>query len=101
MIVFGRFRPLSQLISHVAFKRIYKVKHFGVHHSVHRFNIYNNVSRRIVNAIKLVTSEIYRILKVLKKKELQTAIAMITENKVIELFYMADDFCTFFDAIMT
>lgn len=26
---------------------------------------------------------------------------MITENKVIELFCMANDFCIFFDAIMT
>ena len=26
---------------------------------------------------------------------------MITESKVIELFCMADDFCKFFDAMMT
>ena len=26
---------------------------------------------------------------------------MITENKVIEIFCMADDFCKFFDAMMT
>ncbi len=26
---------------------------------------------------------------------------MITESKVTELFYMADDFCKFFDAMMT
>ena len=27
--------------------------------------------------------------------------AMITENKVIEIFCMADDFCKFFDTMMT
>ena len=37
---------------------------------------------------------------VLKYKELQTIIAIITEYKVTELFCMADDFCKFFDAIM-
>lgn len=37
---------------------------------------------------------------VLKYKELQTIIAMITEDKVTELFCMADDFCRFFDAMM-
>ena len=37
---------------------------------------------------------------VLKYKELQTIIAMITEAKVTELFCMADDFCKFFDAMM-
>ena len=37
---------------------------------------------------------------VLKYKELQTIIAMITEDKVTELFCMADDFCKFFDAMM-
>ena len=36
----------------------------------------------------------------LKYKELQTIIAMITENKVTELFCIADDFCKFFDAMM-
>ena len=36
----------------------------------------------------------------LKYKELQTIIAMITEDKVTELFCMADDFCKFFDAMM-
>ena len=34
-------------------------------------------------------------------KDLQTIIAMITESKVIELFCMADDFCKFFEAMMT
>lgn len=37
---------------------------------------------------------------VLKHKDLQTIIAMITEDKVTELFCMADDFCKFFDAMM-
>ena len=37
---------------------------------------------------------------VLKYKELQTIIAMITEDKVTELFCMADDFCKFCDAMM-
>ena len=37
---------------------------------------------------------------VLKYKDLQTIIAMITKDKVIELFCMADDFCKFFDAMM-
>ena len=36
----------------------------------------------------------------LKYKELQTIIAMITENKFTELFCIADDFCKFFDAMM-
>lgn len=36
----------------------------------------------------------------LKYKELQTIIAMLTEDKVTELFCMADDFCKFFDAMM-
>mgnify|MGYP003086810559 CR=1 FL=1 len=37
----------------------------------------------------------------LNYKDLQTIITMITESKVIELFYMADDFCKFFDVITT
>ena len=37
---------------------------------------------------------------VLKYKELQTIIAMITEDKFTELFCIADDFCKFFDAMM-
>lgn len=37
---------------------------------------------------------------VLKYKELQTIIAMITKDKVIEIFCMADDFYKFFDAMM-
>ena len=38
---------------------------------------------------------------VLNYKDLQTIIAMITESKVIALFCMADEFCKFFDAMMT
>ena len=37
---------------------------------------------------------------VLKYKCLQTTIAMITKDKVTEIFCMADDFCKFFDAMM-
>ena len=36
----------------------------------------------------------------LNHKELLAIIAMITENKVIELFCMADDLCKSFDAMM-
>ena len=36
----------------------------------------------------------------MKYKELQTIIAMITENKVTEIFCMADEFCKVFDAQM-
>ena len=45
-------------------------------------------------------SENYCNFIVLKYKKLQTTIAMITEDKVIEIFCMADDFCKFFDAMM-
>lgn len=38
---------------------------------------------------------------VLNYKGLQIIIAMITECKVIELFCMADNFCKFFDAMMS
>ena len=48
----------------------------------------------------LVISENCCNLIVLKYKELQTTIAMITEDKVTELFCIADDFCKFFDAMM-
>ena len=34
---------------------------------------------------------------VFKYKEIQTIIAMITEDKITELFCMADGFCVFFD----
>lgn len=37
---------------------------------------------------------------VFKIKDLQTKIAMITEDKVTEIFFMADEFCKFFDAMM-
>ena len=37
---------------------------------------------------------------VLKYKDLQTIIAMFIEDKVTELFCMADDFCKFFDAMI-
>lgn len=37
---------------------------------------------------------------VLNYKVLQTIIAMLTEDKVTELFCMADDFCKYFDAMM-
>ena len=37
---------------------------------------------------------------VLKIKTLQTIIAMITEDKVTEIFCIADDFCKFFDAMI-
>lgn len=36
---------------------------------------------------------------VLKHKVVQTIIAMLTEDKVTEIFYMADEFCKFFDRI--
>ena len=34
---------------------------------------------------------------VLNYKVVQTIIAMLTEDKVTEIFYMADEFCKFFD----
>ena len=49
---------------------------------------------------KLVISENCCNFIVLNYKELQTKIAMITEDKVTELFCMADDFCKFLDAQM-
>ena len=49
----------------------------------------------------MVISENCCIFIVLNYKDLQTIIAMITESKVIELFCMADEFCKFFDAMMT
>ena len=36
---------------------------------------------------------------VLKHKVVQTIIAMLTEDKVTEIFYMADEFCKFFDRL--
>ena len=50
-------------------------------------------------SINLVISEICCNFKELIYKQLQTKIAMITEDKVTEIFCMADDFCKFFDAM--
>ena len=47
----------------------------------------------------MVISEICCNFKELIYKQLQTKTAMITEDKVTEIFYMADDFCKFFDAM--
>ena len=47
----------------------------------------------------MVISEIFCNFKELIYKQLQTKTAMITEDKVTEIFYMADDFCKFFDAM--
>ena len=47
----------------------------------------------------MVISETCCKLKKLINKQLQTKIAMITEDKVTEIFCMADDFCKFFDTI--
>lgn len=44
----------------------------------------------------MVISENCCNFKVLKIKSLQTIIAMITENKVTEIFCIADDFCKVF-----
>ena len=48
----------------------------------------------------MVISENCCIFIVLNYEELQTIIAMITEDKVTELFFMADEFCKFFDRMM-
>ena len=50
-------------------------------------------------SINLVISEICCNFKELIYKQLQTKIAMITEDKVTEIFYMTYDFCKFFDAM--
>ena len=47
----------------------------------------------------MVIGEICCNFKELIYKQLQTKIAMITEDKVTEIFCMADDFCKFFDAM--
>ncbi|MBB3701987.1 hypothetical protein FHS60_000440 [Alloprevotella rava] len=49
----------------------------------------------------MVISETCCNFKVLIYIELQTKIAMITEDKITEIFCMADDFCKFFDAMIT
>ena len=48
----------------------------------------------------MVISEVCCNFIVLIYKEIQTKIAMITEDKVTEIFCMADDFCKFYDAMM-
>ena len=48
----------------------------------------------------MVISENCCNFNVLKIKILQTIIAMITEDKVTEIFCIADDFCKVFDAQM-
>ena len=48
----------------------------------------------------LVISENCCNFNVLKIKSLQTIIAMITEDKVTEIFCIADDFCKVFDVQM-
>ena len=48
----------------------------------------------------MVISKNYCVFIVLNYKVLQTIIAMLTENKVTELFFMADEFCKFFDWMM-
>ena len=49
----------------------------------------------------MVISEICFNFKELTFKQLQTKIAMITEDKVTEIFCMAVDFCKSFDAMTT
>ncbi len=49
----------------------------------------------------MVISEICYNPKELIYKQLKTKIAMITKDKVTEIFCMADDFCKFFDTITT
>ncbi len=44
-------------------------------------------------------SEIRCNFKGLINKQLQTKVAMITEDKVTEIFCMADDFCKSFNAM--
>jgi len=44
-------------------------------------------------------SEVCCKFKELINKQLQTKIAMITEDKVTEIFCMADNFCKSFDAM--
>ena len=48
---------------------------------------------------KLIISEFYCNYKALIYIELKIKIAMITEDKVTEIFCMSDDFCKFFDAM--
>lgn len=46
-------------------------------------------------------SKNHYIFIILNYKDLQTTIAMITESKVIDLFCKADDFCKFFNVMIT
>jgi hypothetical protein len=48
----------------------------------------------------MVISECFCNFNVLKVNTLQTTIAIITEDKVTELFCITDNFCKFFDAMM-
>ncbi len=48
----------------------------------------------------MAISEICCNFMVLIYKQLQTKVAMIAEDKVTEIFCMADDFCKFFDAMI-
>ena len=48
----------------------------------------------------MVISKNVVTLLILKIKSLQTIIAIMTENKVTEIFCIADDFCKVFDAQM-
>ena len=50
-------------------------------------------------SINLAISEICYKFKELINKQLQTKIAMTTEDKVTEIFCMADNFCKFFDTM--
>ena len=50
-------------------------------------------------SINLVISETCCKFKELIYKQSQTKIAMTTEDKVTEIFCMADDFCKFFDTM--
>ena len=49
---------------------------------------------------KLIISEFYCNYKALIYIELKIKIAMITEDKVTEIFCMVDDFCKFFAAMI-
>ena len=51
--------------------------------------------------VNLVISENCCNFIVLNYKRLQAVITMTTESKIIELFCMADDFCKFFDTMMS
>ena len=48
----------------------------------------------------MAISEICCKFKELIYKQLQTKVAMTAEDKVTEMFCVADDFCNFFDAMI-